>query len=216
MKYKAALFDLDGTLLDTLEDLADSMNAVLSSFSMPTHPSAPYRYYVGNGMENLARRAAPDTTDNETIKKMAVKMGEIYKNNWHKKTHIYPGVVELLDNLENRGIRLTVLSNKPDLFTQLMIRHYFGESRFCQIFGARDGVAKKPDPIAAFEIADALSIAPAEFLYFGDTNTDMETGVAAGMFTIGVTWGFRPREELEDAGAMAIIDHPLDALKYLE
>lgn len=216
MKYKAALFDLDGTLLDTLDDLAGSMNAVLSSFSMPPHPSAPYRYYVGDGMENLARRAAPEGTDNETIKKMAEKMGEIYRKNWNKQTHIYPGIMELLDNLENRGIQLAVLSNKPDLFTQLMINHYFGESRFAKVFGAREGVAKKPDPVAAFEIADALSVAPAEFLYFGDTNTDMQTGVAAGMFTIGVTWGFRPRKELEDSGAMAIINHPLDALKYLD
>jgi Predicted phosphatases len=216
MKYKAALFDLDGTLLDTLDDLADSMNAVLASFSMPPHPSAPYRYYVGDGMENLASRAAPEGTDDVTIKKMAAKMGEIYKANWDKKTSIYPGIVELLDNLENRGVQLAVLSNKPDLFTQLMIKHYFGESRFCKVFGAREGVAKKPDPVAALEIADALSIAPADFLYFGDTNTDMQTGVAAGMFTIGVTWGFRPRKELEDSGAMAIINHPLEALCYLD
>ncbi len=212
---QAALFDLDGTLLDTLDDLADSMNQVLASFAMPTHPADPYRYYVGDGMENLARRAALPGTDAATIRAMAEKMSSVYSENWSKKTRIYDGIVELLDALAAKGVKLAVLSNKPDNFTKLIIKHYFGENRFLGILGARPGVAKKPDPVAARETAGILGVDSADFLYFGDTNTDMKTGCAAGMFTIGVTWGFRPVEELQEAGAMAIISEPLQALAYL-
>ncbi|MCC8179315.1 MAG: HAD family hydrolase [Planctomycetes bacterium] len=216
MKYQAVIFDFDGTLLDTLDDLADSMNAVLVDFGMPIHPTHPYRFFIGDGMENLARRASPAGTDDATIKKMAIRMGEIYQNGWNKKTKPYDGVMPMLESLRQRGVRMAILSNKPDSFTKIMAQHYFGDSCFEAVFGQRNTVPKKPDPAGAFEIADLFGMPPANFLYFGDTNTDMRTGLAAGMFTVGVTWGFRPVDELIGSGAQAIIDEPAQVVDFLE
>lgn len=216
MSYRAAIFDFDGTLLNTLDDLADSMNAVLADFGMPTRPVDAYRFFVGDGMINLARRAAaPMELDDATAAAMANLMDEKYGAGWAKKTRPYDGVETLLETMQRRGLKLGLLSNKPDKFTQIMARHYFGDDIFTAVFGAREGVAKKPDPAAALEIAALFDIPPAEILYFGDTNTDMKTGRAAGMRTIGVSWGFRPVRELEESGAQAIIDHPGQALDLL-
>jgi phosphoglycolate phosphatase len=208
------MFDLDGTLLDTLEDLADSMNAVLAEAGHPVHPLDPYRYFVGDGMENLARRAAPEGTDDATVKRLAASMSAAYDTNWHNKTRPYPGIPGFLDAVAGLGVPMTVLSNKPDVFTQVVVKHYFGD-RFRFVRGAMDGVPKKPDPAGALAIAEALGVEPGKFLYLGDTNTDMRTGLAAGMHTVGVAWGFRPVEELVGAGARAIIDAPREALRFL-
>lgn len=215
MKYDAIIFDLDGTLLDTLDDLADCMNSVLRGFNMPVHPVDPYRYYVGDGMENLARRAAPAGTPDSIIKKMAAAMGKEYGDGWAKKTRPYAGIAELLDALSARGLRQGVLSNKPDPFTQVMVKYYFREGLFAAVFGARDNVPKKPDPAAALDIAASFAIPPARTLYIGDTNTDMKTGRSAGMFTVGAAWGFRPVEELLGAGAQVIVKHPAEVLALL-
>lgn len=214
MKYPAAIFDFDGTLLDTLDDLADSMNQVLAEFKFPPHPVHPYRFFVGDGMVNLAKRAAPEGTSDETVQNMAKLMDVKYGAGWHNKTRPYDGVVDMVNAMKAMGMKVAILSNKPDSFTQIMARHYF-DGMFDMVLGARDNVPKKPDPAAALEIARAFGFAPKEFIYFGDTNTDMRTGLAAGMFTVGVTWGFRPVEELTGAGAQAIIDAPAEALKLL-
>ena len=216
MRYKAAIFDFDGTLLDTLEDLADSMNEVLTDFGMPTHPSEPYRYFVGDGMINLARRAAPEGTPDDVVRNMARLMDDKYAVNWHRKTKPYPGVMDMLAAFRKRGVAMAVLSNKPDSFTRLMVRHFFPEGTFSAAFGARDTVPRKPDPAGAAEIASLFGFEPASFLYFGDTNTDMLTGRNAGMRTIGVSWGFRPVTELLEAGAQAIIDSPGQAVELLD
>lgn len=215
MPYKAAIFDLDGTLLDTLEDLADSMNEVLTDFGMPVHPADPYRFYVGDGMVNLARRAAPPGTGDETARRMAKLMDEKYAANWRRKTRPYAGVAEMLAAFGKQGVRMAVLSNKPDSFTRKIVEHFFPAGTFEAAFGARDSVPRKPDPAGAFEIARLFGLRPEEFLYLGDTNTDMQTGRAAGMYTVGVSWGFRPVEELRAAGAQAIIDRPEEALKLM-
>lgn len=214
MECKAALFDLDGTLLDTVDDLADSMNRVLREFGMPTHPVEPYKFFVGDGMGNLARRAAPAGTPDGTVEKMAERMAAVYGASWRGKTRPYDGIEDLVAELDKRGVPLAVLSNKPDAFTQAMVKHYFGEGRFARILGARPNAPRKPDPASALEIASALSVSPGAFLYLGDTNTDMRTGRAAGMFTVGVAWGFRPAAELEGAGAEAIIHKPAEALAF--
>ncbi|MCL2000883.1 MAG: HAD hydrolase-like protein, partial [Planctomycetes bacterium] len=145
MKYQAAIFDFDGTVLNTLEDLADSMNEVLADFAMPRHPTDPYRYFVGDGMENLARRAAPKDTQDDVIKQMVKRMDEKYAANWSKKTCLYDGIAPLLAELRRRRLKLGLLSNKPNAFTQIMVRHYFGDRTFDIAFGAREGVPKKPD-----------------------------------------------------------------------
>lgn len=215
MKYRAVIFDFDGTLLDTLEDLADSMNAALAERGLPTHPVESYRYFVGDGMMNLARRAAPPGTGDDALADLVDRMGAFYGGNWSKKTKPYPGVPGLLDELSRRGLPLAVLSNKPDAFTRIMARHYFGD-RFAVVFGARDGVPRKPDPAAALEIAGLLGLPPESALYLGDTDTDMKTGTAAGMRTIGVSWGFRPVAELTASGAGAIVDRPEEVLALLD
>ncbi|MDR1520466.1 MAG: HAD family hydrolase [Planctomycetota bacterium] len=216
MRYRGVVFDFDGTLLDTLEDLADSVNQVLAERGLPIHPVDPYRYFVGDGMENLVCRAAPPGTDDAEVKTLAKRLTDVYAAGWARKTRPYDGIVPLLAELRRRRLALALLSNKPDHFTKIMASHYFGASAFDLVFGAREGVPKKPDPAAALEIAEKLRIAPADFLYFGDTNTDMRTGLAAGMMTIGVSWGFRPVAELLEAGAVAILNHPGEALALLE
>lgn len=215
MRYHAAIFDFDGTLVDTLDDLADSMNAVLEDFSFPVHPVEPYRYFVGRGMFNLARAAAPDGTPEDTLKKMAVRMGERYGSNWANKTRPYQGIPEVLKDLRGRGMGLAILSNKPDVFTKAMANHFFAEGTFDAVMGATEAIPIKPDPEGALLLAKRFGMDPGSFVYLGDTNTDMKTGLAAGMFTVGVTWGFRPVEELREAGAQAIIDAPDELPKLL-
>lgn len=214
MRFKAVVFDLDGTLADTLDDLADSMNASLAEFGFPSHPMDSYRYFVGMGMMNLARSATPEGTDDATIVRIRDAMGERYQGNWAVKTKPYDGIPAMLEALREKGLRLAVLSNKPDVFTKLMVEHFF-PGVFASVAGAKEGVPIKPDPAAALAIVRDFGLEPADFMYLGDTNTDMKTGLAAGMFTIGVSWGFRPVAELEGAGAQAIIDKPAELLRFL-
>ncbi|HHZ16718.1 MAG TPA: HAD family hydrolase [Peptococcaceae bacterium] len=213
MKYQAVIFDLDGTLLNSLEDLADSTNAVLARRGHPCHASEKYNYFVGDGMMNLLRRALPaDCQDNDYIEQCVLEMKEEYGKRWCEKTRPYPGVMELLPKLREKGLKLAVLSNKPHEFTQVVVEKYF-PGQFDLAFGERLGVPRKPDPQGALDIAKSLQVSPAEILYLGDTNTDMRTAVGAGMFPVGVLWGFRPAEEILEAGARVLIKHPLELLE---
>lgn len=216
MKYKAVLFDLDGTLLDTLQDLADSMNEVLSRQGLATHPLDSYRYFVGQGVAHLARMALPeDKRSHEIVSETVNAMRQEYSRRWNATTAPYPGVPELLDELTARKIPMTILSNKPDDYTKMMVEHLLPKWNFEIVAGALPDVPRKPDPTAAVNIANRLNIVPAEFLYFGDTDTDMQTAVAAGMEPLGALWGFRTAEELRGAGAAVLLQHPLDALDLL-
>ncbi|MCY3020525.1 MAG: HAD family hydrolase [Planctomycetota bacterium] len=216
MPYKAVLFDLDGTLLDTLEDLADSTNAVLARHGLPVHAMSAYKYFVGDGVESLCRRTLPaDRLDAAFVAQCVAAVREEYGRRWHAKTHFYAGVPELLDALVARGVKMAVLSNKPDDLTKLTVQHFLPRWRFDAVCGARPGRGRKPDPAAAVEIAAQLAVPPAEFLYLGDTDTDMQTALAAGMYPLGALWGFRPAEELIASGAKALLAGPLDLLKYL-
>jgi len=217
MKYKAVLFDLDGTLLDTLEDLADSMNAVLASRGHPTHAVSEYRYFVGDGMEVLARRSLPDGlgTDEAEVHACAVAMRDEYGIRWKSKTRLYPGISDLLDSLTEKGVLLTILSNKPHAFVEEIARHFFKPWRFASAQGARPGIPRKPDPAAALAISRSVAVEPQDFLYLGDTNTDIKTATAAGMFPVGALWGFRTEAELKEAGARALAARPVDVLEVL-
>lgn len=216
MKRTAAVFDLDGTLMDTLEDLADCMNEVLAGMDMPVHPVDAYRYFVGQGIARLAASAAPAGTPPSVVADITAAMGEVYGRNWARKSRPYPGIAGLLRELRTRDVALCVLSNKPDVFTRKVVAHFFPDQAFAVVAGARDDVPRKPDPTAALAIARSIGREPSDCLYLGDTDTDMRTGLAAGMFTIGVAWGFRPAAELSGAGAQAIIEQPEQALHYLE
>jgi phosphoglycolate phosphatase len=207
---QAVLFDLDGTLLDTLEDLADAVNAVLFSLGFPTHSVDAYRYFVGDGVETLMRRALPaDAAADGAFLTRAMDLQRVeYRARWHAKTHPYPGVLELLTDLEKRRIRMAVLSNKPDPAVGEVVRHFFPAARFEIARGARPGVPVKPDPGSALQVASEMGIRPGDFLYLGDTNTDMRTALGAGMTPIGALWGFRTEQELRESGAARLIDRP--------
>jgi phosphoglycolate phosphatase len=208
-KIAAVVFDLDGTLLDTLADLANSMNTVLVAAGHPAHPQAAYRYFVGEGMETLVCRALPDTSNSEPeVAATLAEMRKEYGKRWAQTSRPYDGVPQMLDGLTNLGYPLAVLSNKPDDFTQLTVTTLLPTWSFAVIRGMRPDTPAKPDPAGAIAVALALDTNPAQILYVGDTATDMKTGVGAGMFTIGVTWGFRERDELEAHGADCVIDAP--------
>jgi len=214
--YQAVLFDLDGTLLDTLDDLADSMNAVLASMGCPPHPVDDYRYLVGNGVEQLARAALPaDRRASEDVRRCVAGMMEEYGRRWKDKTTLYNGVAALLDGLVARGLPMVVFSNKPDSFTQDAVRHFLARWPFAAVRGAVDGVPKKPDPAVAIALAGEIGVVPARVAYLGDTDTDMRTATAAGMLPVGVLWGFRGEAELRSAGARALIGSPMELLDLL-
>ncbi|WP_435011565.1 HAD family hydrolase [Tundrisphaera lichenicola] len=217
MTFRAVMFDLDGTLLDTLADIATAANQALDREGMPTHPSADFRRFIGDGVAMLFRRALPpDRTDDALVGRCVAAFHDAYSRVWHDQTRPYEGITELLDALVGRDLVLSVLSNKPDDFTQLYGNHYLARWPFRVVLGQRDHVPRKPDPAGALEIADRLEIDPAAFVYVGDSGVDMKTAKAAGMFAVGVSWGFRPVEELRATGADAIIDHPSELLGLLE
>jgi phosphoglycolate phosphatase len=209
------LFDLDGTLLDTLEDLADSTNRCLARLGLPDQPVDAYRYFVGDGLGNLARRALPaERREPTTIQALQELISRDYHEHWADKTLPYEGIAGLLDGLAARGVPMAVLSNKPHPFTVDMVRHFLGSWKFAAVLGARDTHPRKPDPAAALEASAAMGLASARVLYAGDTRTDMETARNAGMFAVGVLWGFRPRAELEESGAQALVSRPAQLLQY--
>ena len=213
---QAVLFDLDGTLLDTLADLADSANAALGEMGFPEHRVDSYKYFVGDGMENLVRRVLPqDRLDPATMARLLELMHREYSNRWSAKTQPYAGIPELLDWLAGRRIPMAVLSNKPHEFTRLCVTRLLPRWNFQAIQGATPALPKKPDPTAALAVAASLGVSPAAMLYLGDTNTDMQTAVSAGMFPVGRTWGFRTAEELAANGARALAETPLDVARLI-
>jgi phosphoglycolate phosphatase len=214
---RAVLFDLDGTLLDTLADIGESMNAALLELGLPTHPLNSYKRFVGDGVTVLVRRALPpEHRDDPMIASCAALMKRIYTARAVVKTRAYPGVFELVRALRTRGLALAVLSNKPHDLTGIVIDHYFGSDSFDAVLGASPDLPRKPDPTAALAIADRLGVPPGGFLYVGDTDTDMRTAVAAGMYPVGAAWGFRPVAELTASGACFIAREPGDVLRILD
>ena len=209
MRYKAILFDLDGTLLDTLEDLATAANRALGTLGLPAHPTDAYRVFVGDGLRTLAERILPgDERSAAQVDALVAAFEREYSRTWNERTAPYAGVPEMLDRLTGGGYRLSVLSNKPDAFTRLCVEQLLPHWTFAPLYGQRPGVPKKPDPAAALAIAAELGLDPAEVLYLGDTATDMHTARAAGMVAVGVLWGFRTADELRAAGARHLITHP--------
>lgn len=217
MSHLAVVFDLDGTLLDTLEDLADSMNAVLEAAGQPPHPLPAYRHFVGDGVRTLVRRALPADAAEEARKVDAgvTAMLDEYGRRWRSKTKPYPGVDVLLDGLTARGLPFAILSNKPDDFTRLTVDALLGRWRFARVWGVKEGVPPKPDPTGALAMAAELGVPPGKILYLGDTNTDMLTAVAAGMDPVGALWGFRDADELRRSGARQVVERPEDVLALL-
>ncbi len=215
-RHKCVLFDLDGTLVDSLTDLAVSMNLVLTSQGLPPHPVQAYRYFVGDGITKLVTRALPaDAQQQDLIQDCVQKMRQEYALHWADTTRPYPGIAELLDTLAGRGIQMAILSNKPDELTQEVVRKLLPSWHFAAVAGAKETFPRKPDPTGALRIADLLHLEPADFLYLGDTNTDMQTARAARMFAIGALWGFRTADELKKNGAQALLAAPMELCPLL-
>jgi phosphoglycolate phosphatase len=217
MPYKAVLFDLDGTLLDTLEDIGSATNRVLEEKGFPTHELDAYRNFVGDGSAMLINRALPlEKRTDDVIHGCLKAFLEDYGSNWNVKTRPYKGIPELLDALNDRGLKMAILSNKPHAFTKKCATELLSNWDFEAVIGQRDGTAPKPDPAGALEVARRLNLSPADFLYMGDSGVDMKTAVASGMFPVGVLWGFRTMGELKDSGSLVLINHPLEILSVLD
>ena len=216
MKYSAVLFDLDGTLLDTLKDIADSVNSALGHLGFPQHELEAYKYFIGDGREALAIHALPEHHRKAvTVDKLVTYINEEYPKRWVNNTCPYQGVPNLLDALTSSGIKMAILSNKQHSFTELMVSRLLPRWRFELVVGALPSVPKKPNPTAALQIAQRLNIRPLEFLYLGDSDVDMKVATAADMYPVGALWGFRTADELLSSGARALIQQPTDLLHLL-
>jgi phosphoglycolate phosphatase len=202
-------------LLDTIDDLADSMNKALSDLGFPVHDTEFYKHTVGDGLPKLVERVLPEThRDANTIKRCILGMEAEYKKSWNRKTRPYDGIMELLDALDRLQIKMNVLSNKLEEYTRIAVDFYFPQFPFELVIGASPSIPRKPSPACALFIAQELKIDPHNIVFLGDTNTDMKTAVAAGMLPVGALWGFRSKDELEESGAKAVISHPLELLEY--
>lgn len=205
---KLVIFDLDGTLLNTIADLAQSTNHALSTLGYPTHDESSYNFMVGNGINKLFERALPaGEKSEENVLRVRKEFIPYYNVHNADKSRPYSGIPQLLEHLENKGIMLAVASNKYQAATEKLIAHYFPNIRFKAVFGQREGINVKPDPTIVYDILDITGVSKDDTLYVGDSAVDMQTAANAGITACGVTWGFRPRTELEAMHPAHIIDH---------
>ncbi len=206
----ALLFDLDGTLVDSLRDIADAWNTVLTAEGFDPHPVEAYRHFVGDGMAMLVRRAHPkgESLSDREIHTRVRAMREAYAGKWKQHTVPYEGIRTLLEVMQRHAVPMGVLSNKPEHFTTEMVDHLFPEVPWNTVRGAREGVPVKPAPDAGREVLCDWDLSPEQVWYIGDTCTDMQFATAVGFVPVGVTWGFRDREELIRTGAQILVDTP--------
>lgn len=207
---KTIIFDLDGTLLNTLDDLADSANHTMEQMGYPTHPLESYRYFVGNGVPKLLERCLPeDKRTTENIETARGIFAEYYNVHFTDKTRPYDGVAELLEKLKSSGVKMAVASNKSDEFTVSLVKRFFGNA-FDTVQGGKADVPKKPAPDIVYGIMEKLGAFPENTYFAGDSNVDMYTAKNAGITAIGCLWGFRTKEELLEGGADFLAENPLD------
>ena len=211
------VFDLDGTLINSLEDLADSANHVLIQHGFPTHPVDAYRYFVGDGMRKLIERILPPEERNDMqIERCKAEFLAYYTIHMEDKTVAYPGMIELLKELKDRGLKIAVATNKVHVAVEPLMAKYFPGIHFDSLIGQREGVPVKPAPQIMYDILKETGCQPSEALHVGDTATDMQLAHNAGVESVGVLWGYRPLEELQEAGADHIIRVPEELLGLLK
>lgn len=216
--YKACIFDLDGTLTNTLDSLVYSTNETLKEMKLPQISEEQCRIFVGNGARVLIEKAlgSSGTENLDRIEEAMQIYGRIFDANCTYHVVPYEGITEMLESMKNRGLKLAVLSNKPHKQAVHVVETIFGKETFQWIQGQIDTVPRKPDPTAVLQIAEKLGVTPEETLYIGDSEVDVATGKNAQMHTVGVTWGFRGKEVLEDAGAELIVDSPEEIMNMIE
>jgi len=211
---KLIVFDLDGTLINSLEDLADSANHVLIQHGFPTHPVDAYRYFVGDGVRKLIERILPAEERNDAqIEQCRQEFVAYYKIHMEDNTSVYEGITDLLKTLKARGLKIAVATNKVHVAVKPLMAKYFPGIQFDSLIGQREGIPVKPAPQIMYDILKETGCEPSEALHVGDTATDMQLAHNAGVTPVGVLWGYRPLEELQEAGAKHIIQHPADLLE---
>ena len=213
---KLVIFDLDGTLLDTIADLAMATNQALAHYGYPTHPTESFRFFVGNGINKLFERALPKNERSmENVLRIRSCFLPFYNEHNADLSRPYEGVEKLLETLQSKGIQIGVASNKYQTATEKLVKHYFPQIRFVEVLGQRENVPTKPNPSIVHDILNKAGVRPEEALYVGDSDVDMQTGHNAGVDAIGVAWGFRPRKELEDMNPLGIIDKADELLNFI-
>lgn len=210
---KAVLFDLDGTLINSIDDLADSVNHTLGALGYPTHETEKYKYFIGNGMRKLIERAL-GVSETEVVDRVLEKFMAYYREHSLDKTRPYDGVTELLDALTKKGIISVIVTNKAHAAAVKIGKHFFGDN--IKVYGQREGVPTKPDPAIVNLVLDELRLHKSECIFVGDSGMDMAVGVNSGVTPVGVSWGFRTKDELWDNGASFIADTPAELLKIVE
>jgi phosphoglycolate phosphatase len=215
MKFKGIIFDLDGTLVNSLEDISDAMNSVLQDLNYPTHTYDDYQYFIGSGLRNLVTKALPASNNNdEQIETCFESMVKGYRETCTLKTKPYAGIIELLDNLVSRNIKLAVFSNKADELTKKITAEIF-PNYFDAAVGLSLESLKKPNPFEAVAISEKWELKPEEIIFIGDSDIDMQTAVNANMLAVGVSWGYRTEEELKASGSKLVIHNPLELIQVL-
>lgn len=212
---KAVLFDLDGTLVDTLGDLSKGVNAELSKRGYPTHPKDAFKIFVGNGIPKMVERAAPADIAPEVLKEITDSFVAYYSVHYADYTEAYSGTTELISAVKEKGLKVAVVTNKAQGPAELVVNKFFGDS-FDLIFGQKPGIPAKPDPTAALLAMKELGVTPNECVFMGDTGIDVETGVNSGAYPVGVLWGFRDEAELKGAGAKELIENPLELISIID
>jgi len=215
LKKKAAIFDLDGTLVDSIKDIAISMNQVLNDLGYTEHPLDNYQQFVGDGALMLVQNALPLNVSEETINEALVLFKKEYGDGRHLHSKVYDGIYDMLDTVTKNNLIITVLSNKPHKFTLEFIEYFFKKYPFVEVHGQKKEVPKKPHPMGALSIAKALKLNPQEIIFVGDTPTDIKTAKSAGMRSVGVSWGYRSVEELLASDADCIAKNPSDLTEIL-
>ncbi len=215
MRFQAVLFDLDGTLIDSIGDIAACMNRLLAEEGVPGHSVEEYKNLVGEGITRLVEKALPPgTPDPRQIPELVQRYHREYERHFTDTSRPYEGVPELLDVLSQKHVPLAILSNKSEELTRIMVERFLWRWRFAQVLGEMEERPRKPHPAAALEIARRMGLAPEVFVYLGDSSVDMHTAQAAGMHPVGALWGFRSSRELAAAGAAALIRKPAELLDF--
>ena len=217
MKYDAAVFDLDGTLIDSAADLGNAVNRVLDAYGFPIHDIHKYRMFIGDGAETMVKRALPEERrDDRTVKQCLAEFLEDYYENFDVDTVLYDGISDLLDSLSEKSTKISILTNKPYDIAIRFLDSILSRWEFDMVVGQKNGLPKKPDPAGALLVSGKLGVSNDKCAYLGDSGIDMRTAVSAGMLPIGVLWGFRGRDELLDNGARYLINEPLEINSLIE